>query len=63
MLPLSQIRAVPPDMPAVEAIEMLSRENAGPLAVILNGNLEGIVSRGQVVRFLQLYSGLKGKAA
>jgi Zn-dependent protease len=63
MLPLNRVRTVPPDMPAVDAIEMMGRENLTELAVVENGNLEGVFSRGQVVRFLQIYSGLKQKAA
>lgn len=63
MLPLNRVRTVPPDMPAVEAIELMGRENLTELAVIDNGKLEGVFSRGQVLRFLQIHSGLKQKAA
>lgn len=63
MLPLNLVRSVSPEMPAVDAIELMGRENLTELAVVSNGELEGIFSRGQVVRFLQLYSGLKQKAA
>ena len=63
MLPLHRVRAVPPEMPAVDAIELMSRENVAELAVVSNGKIEGIFSRGQVMRFLQIYSGLKQKAA
>ncbi len=63
MLPLSSVRAVSPDMLAVDAIELMGRENLTELAVVSNGNLEGIFSRSQVLRFLQLYGGLKQKAA
>lgn len=63
MLPLNRVRSVSPEMPAVDALELMGRENLAELAVISNGELEGIFSRGQVVRFLQLYAGLKQKAA
>lgn len=63
MLPLSLVKVVSPETSAVEAIELMGRENLTELAVVDNGQLEGIFSRGQVLRFLQIYSGLKQKAA
>jgi CBS domain-containing protein len=48
---------VPPDMPAIQALELMSRENANQLAVMSNGELQGIFSRAQVLRFFQLHSG------
>jgi Zn-dependent protease/CBS domain-containing protein len=58
MRPLSQVRSVPPDTPAIKALELMSRERVNELAVISNGNLEGIFSRAQVLKFLQIYSGI-----
>lgn len=58
MRPLQQVPAVPPDMPAAQALELMGRANTSQLAVISDGKLEGIFSRGQVLRFLQLYGGL-----
>ena len=58
MRPLSQVRSVPPDTPAVKALELMSRERINELAVVSNGNLEGIFSRAQVLKFLQIYSGI-----
>lgn len=63
MLPLNRVRSVSPEMPAVDAIELMGRENLTELAVVSNGELVGIFSREQIVRFLQLYSGVKQKAA
>ena len=57
MRPLSQLRAVPPEMPAVKAVELMRRENLNELAVVSNGKLEGIFSRAQILRYLQIYSG------
>lgn len=53
---LDQVRQVPPDMPAVKALELMSRENIDQLAVVSNGKLEGIFSPREVARFLQIYS-------
>ena len=57
MRPLSQLRSVPPEMPALNALEMMSRDNLPQLAVISDGQLQGIFSREQILRFLQLHSG------
>ncbi len=58
MRPLNQVRSVPPEMPAIKALELMSRENLNQLAVISNEELQGIFTRGQVLRFLQVHSGL-----
>jgi len=38
------------NMPVAEAIEVMLRRNVGRLPVIDEGNLEGIVSRSNVIR-------------
>lgn len=58
MRPLGELRSVPPDMPALKAVELMSSENLNQLAVVSDGNLLGIFSRGQILRFLQLHSGM-----
>jgi predicted transcriptional regulator len=58
MRPFSQMRSVSPDTPALKALELMSREQLDQLLVIWQGKLEGIFSRAQVLRFLQVYSGL-----
>jgi Zn-dependent protease/predicted transcriptional regulator len=58
MRPLSNLRTVPPEMPALKAAEMMSRENLSQLAVVSDGKLLGIFSRNQILRFLQLHSGM-----
>ena len=57
MQPFQKMLAVPPDMPAVKALELMSRENVNQLPVIANGKLEGIFSRRQLFRFVQVYAG------
>jgi Zn-dependent protease/CBS domain-containing protein len=56
MRPLNDLRTVPPDMPALKAVELMSRENLNQLAVVSDGHLLGIFSRGQILHFLQLHS-------
>lgn len=58
MRPLSQLRSVAPDTPALKALELMSQEKLNELAVVSNGNLEGIFSRAQVLKYLQIYSGI-----
>jgi Zn-dependent protease/predicted transcriptional regulator len=58
MRPLDKLRAVPPDMPAVKALELMARENLNQLAVVADGNLQGIFSRSQILRFMQIHSGM-----
>lgn len=58
MQPLTQVRAIPPEMPATKALELMLSEGVGQLAVVSNGKLQGIFSRAQVLRFLQLHAGM-----
>ncbi|HUY94375.1 MAG TPA: site-2 protease family protein [Terracidiphilus sp.] len=60
MRPLDQVRSVPPQMPAVEALELMARANLPFLTVLVNGNLQGIFSQAHVLRYLQLISSTSG---
>lgn len=62
MAPLDRVHAVSPEMPAMEAVELMGRERITELAVVTDGKVEGIFSRRQVLRFLRI-SELKEKAA
>src|SRR5215469_11143597 len=57
MRPLNTLLAVRPDMPAVKALELMSRENVQEMPVIANGKLEGLFSRSQLLRYIQVYAG------
>jgi Zn-dependent protease/CBS domain-containing protein len=58
MRPLNQLPVVPPDMPAAKALELMTRDNVNQLPVVADGKLQGIFSRAQLLRFLQIHSGL-----
>jgi CBS domain-containing protein len=58
MRPLARLRVVAPDTSAIQALELLSREDLNQLPVISGGHLEGIFSRGRVLRFLRTQSEL-----
>ena len=59
MRPLQQLRIVTPATPAIEGLEMMSREDVNQLPVVSNGRLEGIFSRAHVLRFLQIRAELQ----
>jgi Zn-dependent protease/predicted transcriptional regulator len=53
MRPLQQLKTITPDTPAAEALETMGRDDVNQLPVTSNGHLEGVISRGNIVRFLQ----------
>ena len=53
MRPLDQLRTVAPDTPAIQALEVMSRGDINQLPVISDGHLQGVFSRGHVLRFLR----------
>jgi CBS domain-containing protein len=61
MRPLNEVRTVTPDTPAIEAMEMMSRDDLNQLPVILDGHVAGVFSRAHVLRFLQLHAELGGR--
>jgi len=58
MRPLSDLRTVSPDTPAIQALEIMSRGDINQLPVLSNGRLEGIFSRRHILSFLQNHSEL-----
>ena len=56
MRPLSRMVTVSPEMQVVKALELMGRERVDELAVVSKGNLEGVFTRVQVMRFLQMYT-------
>ena len=56
MRPLDQLPVVAPDTPITEAIEIMDRENANELPVAQNGRIEGFITRGGVLRLLQMHT-------
>lgn len=53
MRPLENLRTVAPETPVVEALELMGREDVNQLPVVSDGRLEGIISRGHILRLLQ----------
>jgi Zn-dependent protease/CBS domain-containing protein len=52
MRPLSQMRTIAPETPAIQALELMAREDMNQLPVISDGQLQGVITRGHVLRFL-----------
>jgi CBS domain-containing protein len=59
MRPVNKVHAVSPDVPALEALETMAREDVNQLPVMSNGDLEGVVSRAHVLQVLQARAELK----
>lgn len=53
MRPIHQLRTVTIDTPVAEVLETMGREDLNQLPVVSEGKLEGVISRGQVLRYLQ----------
>ncbi len=53
MRPLDQLRTVTIDTPVIKALEIMARDDLNQVPVILNGTLEGIVSRSHILQLIQ----------
>jgi Zn-dependent protease len=60
MRPSSRVHSVQPEMSAGEAIEIMARENVNQLPVTVEGKLQGLVTRANVLQVLKSRSELMG---
>jgi Zn-dependent protease/predicted transcriptional regulator len=60
MRPLDDLHAVAPDTSLTSALESMSRYDLNQLPVISDKHLEGVLSRAQVLSYLQTHAELKG---
>jgi Zn-dependent protease/predicted transcriptional regulator len=58
-VPLERVRTVSPDTPLNRALELMTSGDLNQLPVISNGELVGVISRSQVLQFLQTRAELK----
>jgi predicted transcriptional regulator len=58
MRSVDKIHFVAPDTPALEALEMMSREDVHQLPVLVNGKIAGVMSRAHILQALQSRSEL-----
>ncbi len=54
MLPLDRLHTISADTPAAEGLEIMAREDVNQLPVVSQGRVEGVLSRGQVLRWLRM---------
>lgn len=59
MRPLHAVRTVVPNTPAIEALEIMSREDVHQLPVVSDGHLEGLVTRGHILQAIQARAELR----
>lgn len=52
MRPISQLHTVGPQTPAIQALQLMGREDMNQLPVISDGHLQGVITRGHLLRFL-----------
>jgi len=60
MRPLADLQSVTPETPLTSALESMSRYDLNQLPVVSNSHLEGVLSRAQVLSYLQTHAELKG---
>jgi len=60
MRPLKDLRAVTPDAALMSALESMSRYDLNQLPVISGSQLEGVLSRSQVISYLHTHAELRG---
>ena len=58
MRPIGELRTVGPQTPAVQALQLMGREDMNQLPVISDGHLEGVVTRGHLLQFLSAHTEL-----
>lgn len=63
MKPVDTVHSLAPDAPALQALEMMGREDVNQLPVVENGELEGTVSRGHLLQVLQSRAEILGDKA
>ena len=54
MRPTAQVHSVSPEMPAMEALEKMAREDVNQLPVTADNQVKGVVTRGRILQLLRL---------
>ena len=61
MRPVGAIHSLTPDVPAMQALEMMGREDVNQLPIVMDGKLQGIVSRAHLLQVIHSRSELLGR--
>ncbi len=59
MLPIDQLHTITAETPAAEGLEIMAREDVNQLPVVSQGHVEGVLSRGQILRWLRMKTRLR----
>ena len=62
MLPIDQVHTVTPSTPVMEALETMGRDDVNQLPVMSNHHVEGVITRGNVLQFLQTRAELSSRS-
>ena len=60
MRPIGEVRSVAPDASLASALELMSRDDLNQLPVVSNDHLQGVLSRAQVLSYLQTHAEFRG---
>ena len=60
MRPIRDVRSVAPNASLKSALEVMSRDDINQLPVVSNGHFEGMLSRSQLLTYLQTHAELRG---
>jgi CBS domain-containing protein len=60
MRPVGAIHSLSPDVPAMQALETMGREDVNQLPIVVDGQLQGIVTRGHMLQVIHSRSELLG---
>ena len=60
MRPVGAIHSLSPDVPAMQALETMGREDVNQLPIVVNGQLQGVVSRAHLLQVIHSRSELLG---
>src|SRR5438128_3785931 len=53
MVPLDRLHSMPPTAPLTDALERMGREDVNQLFIVSNRHVDGVLSRGDILRLLQ----------
>jgi Zn-dependent protease/predicted transcriptional regulator len=59
MRPIGEVRSVAPETPLKSALESMTRDDLNQLPVVSNGRLEGVLSRAEIISYLQTHAELR----
>jgi Zn-dependent protease/predicted transcriptional regulator len=59
MRPLGEVSSVTPETPLKSALESMTREDVNQLPVVSSGRLEGVLSRAEIISYLQTHAELR----